>query len=232
VQTVVADHPHESREREQRLTAELQRVYADALLAGEPRAAEAAIREAIEAGLPEATIAEHVIRPALVLVGDLWAAGRITIAEEHLATSISLRVLALQREAFRVARQRAARRVLLAGAEGERHVVGLEMAASVILHAGYDVRLLGADLPVDEIPSAVDRHRPAVFGFTTATVLTAVNLPAAFDAVRRISPGTGIVVGGGGVDEQLATTWDVVLCRHVADAVEQVDALVKRASRN
>lgn len=229
---MVADHHDENAERELELTAEVQRAYADALLSGEPRAAEGVIREAIEAGLGEAVIHDHVIRPALVLVGDLWAEGHITIAEEHLATSISLRVLALQREAFRVARQRASHRVLLAGAQGERHIVGLEMAGSVILHAGYDVRLFGADLPVGEIPSAVDRHRPAVIGFTTATVLTAVNLPAAFDAVRRISPGTGIVVGGGGVDEQLATAWDVVFCRHVADAVEQVDALVKRASRN
>ena len=41
------------------------------------------------------------------------------------------------------------------------------MAGSVILHAGYDVRLFGADLPVDEIPGADHPHRPAVFGFTT-----------------------------------------------------------------
>ena len=161
------------------------------------------IRDAIEAGLAEAVIDDHVIGPAMVLVGDLWADGRITIAEEHLATSISVRVLMLQREAFRVARRRATQRVLLAGAEGELHVVGLEMAGSVIVHAGYDVRLFGADLPVAEIASAIDRHRPAVIGFTSATPVSAANLPAAFDAVRRVSPETGIVVGGRGVDDML-----------------------------
>jgi len=227
-----ADHHNDTQGSEQRLTDELQRAYADALLAGEPGVAEAVIREAIEARLDEAVIDEHVIRPALVLVGDLWAEGLISIAEEHLATSISVRVLALQREAFRVARQRASHRVLLAGAQGEQHVVGLEMAASVILHAGYDVRLFGADLPVAGVASAVTRHRPAVIGFTTATVLTAVNLPPAFDAVRRVSPETGIVVGGRAVVEPLAGAWDVVVCRHVTDAVQQVDALVKRARRN
>jgi hypothetical protein len=45
--------------------------------------------------------------------------------------------MTLQREAFRVACERASRRVLLAGAQGEHHIVGLEMASSVILHAGY-----------------------------------------------------------------------------------------------
>ncbi len=64
---------------------------------------------------------------------------------------------------------------------------GLQMASSIIGHAGYDVRLFGADLPVASIAGAVARHRPAVVGFTSATVLTAVNLPAAFEAVRRVS---------------------------------------------
>jgi methanogenic corrinoid protein MtbC1 len=229
---VPADHQDETRERELRIAQELERAYADALLIGEPRAAEQVIREAIDAGLAEATIDDRVIRPALTLVGDLWAEGQITIAEEHLATSISRRVLMLQREAFRVARQRASRRILLAGVEGEQHVVGLEMAASVLIHAGYDVRMFGADLPVADIPVVVDRHRPAVVGFTTASWLSAINVPAAFEAVRRAAPGTGIVVGGRGAEDRLAARSGVVVCRHVADAVELVDALVKDAHRN
>ena len=229
---MVGDHRDETHDREQQLVGELQRTYADAILAGDPRAAEIVIGEAIDAGLDEATIDDGVIGPALVLGGDLWVDGSIAIADEHLATSISLRVMTLQREAFRVVRERVSRRVLLAGAEGEHHVVGLEMASSVMLHAGYDVRLLGADLPVAAIAGAVARHRPAVVGFTTATSLSAVNLPAALDAVRRVDPDVGIVVGGRGVDPGLAARPDVVVCRHVADAVPHVDALIKRAGRN
>jgi 5-methyltetrahydrofolate--homocysteine methyltransferase len=138
----------------------------------------------------------------------------------------------LLREAFRVTRRRASQRVLLAGAQGEHHVVGLEMASIVVGHAGYDVLLLGADVPVAAITAAVVRHRPAVVGFTAATALTAVNLPAAFEAVRRAGPDIGILVGGRGVDPQLSAGWDAVVCRHVADAVEQVDALVQHAGRN
>jgi methanogenic corrinoid protein MtbC1 len=229
---VVADHQDEARDRELRLVEAFQRAYADALLAGDASAAEIVIRDAIDAGLGEATIDDRVIAPALVLVGDLWAEGRISVADEHLATSISIRVMTLQREAFRVARERASRRVLLAGVQGERHVVGLEMAGSVILHAGYDVRLLGADVPVAAIGAAVTRHRPAVVGFTSASSLSSVYLPAAVDEVRRVGPDVGIVLGGRGIDEGLTAVGDAVVCRHVADAVAQVDALVKRAGRN
>jgi methanogenic corrinoid protein MtbC1 len=190
------------------------------------------VREAIEAGLDEAIIDDHVIAPALWLVGDLWADGEISIAQEHLASAISLRVLTLQREAFRMARERASRRVLLAGLEGEHHVVGLMMASSLLLHAGYDVRLYGADLPVVELAGAVAAVRPAVVGLTTATALTAVNAPTAFEAVRVVDPDVGVLVGGRGVEEVWAAAWDVVVCRHVGDAVDDVDALVKRAGRN
>ena len=228
---MVADQD-EPPEREESLAADLQEAYGLAILARDAGTAEAAVREAIAVGLSEAEIDDQVIRPALVLVGELWEQGLITIADEQAATAISLRVLALQREAFRVARQRAEHRVLLAAAQGERHMVGLEMAASVIMHAGYDVRFRGADLHVTEIRLALAVHRPAVIGFTTASSLTSVHLPDAFEVVRAASPETAIVVGGRGVDHNVATAPDVVVCRDVSDAVGQVDALVKRASRN
>jgi MerR family transcriptional regulator, light-induced transcriptional regulator len=218
--------------RHEQLGAELQRTYADALLAGSPRRAEAVVREAIELGLSEAEIDDTVIAPALRLVGDLWADGRLSIAEEHLASSISLRVMTLQREAFRAARRRVTHRILLAGAEGELHVVGLTMAASLLLGAGYDVRMIGADLPVGQLDAALMTHDPVVVGFTTATSLTSVHLPRAFDVVRARSPDASILVGGGGADPGWAVAHGVVLCEHVADAVAHVDALVQRAPQN
>jgi MerR family transcriptional regulator, light-induced transcriptional regulator len=227
-----ADHHDDVRRRELRLAAEFQRAFAEALLAGDRDAAERIVREAIEASLGEGLIDDEVIRPALVLVGDLWAEGSISIADEHLATAIAVRVLALQRETFRVAGRRAGHRVVLAGVEGEHHVVGLEMACSLLLNAGYDVRMLGADLPVAAVAPAVERHHPAVFGFTAATAETAVRLPAAVAAVRAASATTGILVGGRGVGLGLVAGRDLAICRHVADVVGQVDALVQRSGLN
>jgi methanogenic corrinoid protein MtbC1 len=222
----------EALSRELEVAAQFERMYADALLAGVPSDAEEVIREAVDAGLGEAVIDDHVIRPALQLVGDLWEAGEITVAEEHMATSISMRVVTLQREMFRLARQRTSHSVLLAAAEGEQHVVGLEMAASLILHAGYEVRFYGANLPVAEIARLVDVHRPAVVGFTTATRFTAERLPDAFAAVHGTDRGVGIVVGGLGAEGSWTAGWDVAVCDHATDAVAHVDALVRRAAHN
>jgi methanogenic corrinoid protein MtbC1 len=228
---VAAQHDDDASARASRVSDDIQRAYADALLAGDSVAAETSIAEAIEAGLGEATIYDRVVRPALQMVGDLWADGHISVAQEHLATSITMQVLVLQREAFRLARERSSHRVLLAAAQGELHVVGLEMAASLLRNAGYEVRLFGADLPVAEIAAAVDMHKPVAIGFSTATLASAMNLPAAFEAARGRDPDIGILVGGRAADDGWRTS-GVVVCTHVADAIEHVDALVKRADRN
>jgi B12 binding domain len=69
--------------------------------------AEIAIREATDAGLGTAEIDDAIIAPALWLVGELWERGEISVADEHIATEISIRVLALEREAQRVVEARA-----------------------------------------------------------------------------------------------------------------------------
>ena len=97
---------------------ELGRAYASALLSGDEVAAEIAIREALEAKLSTADIDDEIIAPALWLVGELWERGEISVADEHLATEISVRVLALQREAQRVARARGGHGVILAAPAG------------------------------------------------------------------------------------------------------------------
>ncbi len=94
---------------------EFERAFTAALLAGDQIAAETTIREAMDAKLSTADIDEGIITPALWQIGELWERGEINVADEHLATEISIRVLALQREVERVAEGRRARRVMLAG---------------------------------------------------------------------------------------------------------------------
>lgn len=229
--TAPRDEDTRLKDRAARL-AELQRWYADALLRGDEVAAELVVRDAMDVTFTEAEIDAEILAPALRLVGDLWEAGDIDVAEEHHATEISLRVLALQREAYRVARRRARHRILLAGVEGEQHMVGLRMAGSVLLHAGFDVRLLGPDLPMDALRAAARRHAPALVGLTATLAASVERLPQAIGEVRAVRPAAAVLVGGGGVPSSLGADPGVTVCRHVTDAVGMAEALVQRASTN
>jgi 5-methyltetrahydrofolate--homocysteine methyltransferase len=211
---------------------ELQRSYADAVLGGNEVEAERVVRDAIEAGVPEAVIDDVIITPVLRLVGDLWSTGDLPVEDGNRATEISIRVLTLQREAFRAAARRAARRILLAGPEGELHVLGLDMVGSVLVHAGYDVRHLGPDVATARLVEAVAELRPAILGLTVTMPDTAALIPETIAAVREAEPALGVVIGGQSASHRMCTSPGVAICQHVTDALETTDALLHRAPLN
>lgn len=95
----------------------------------------------------------HVIAPALRRVGDDWAAGRLSIAQEHRASAICERLLAAH------ARQPGGRPrgiAVAATPPGERHGLPALMAAACLREDRWIVHHLASDLPVDEVTRLAD----------------------------------------------------------------------------
>jgi methanogenic corrinoid protein MtbC1 len=210
----------------------LGRAYAEAVLAGDEVAAEIVVREAMEAELTEAQIDHEIIAPALWFVGELWERGEISIADEHLATEISLRVLALQREAKRLARTRGSQRVLLATPDGELHVVALRMADNLLRDAGYDVVMLGPDVPPVALAASAERYQPSVICLSATMPGGGDKLLIAIHEAQCAYPAARFVVGGRGLSSRIRARPGIEVCRRVPEVVEAVDALVKRAEMN
>jgi hypothetical protein len=84
------------------------RYFTDALRAGEPHTAALVIHQALKAGHSPVRIQSQVIAAAMRTVGDLCERGELTIADEHLASVISHKILALLRPAL-LAKARPAR---------------------------------------------------------------------------------------------------------------------------
>ncbi len=225
--------PQQERERFDAAVALAREVLSrEVASAASGRRSERVVREAIDAGIPEDIIDAEVIAAAMRVVGDLWEGGTITVADEHLATRVCTRAVMLQREAFRAERQRAGAPVLLFGMPGEQHILGLEMAASILRHAGYGVVMLGADVPLSVVPAVVERHRPAVVGLTATMPSAGTQLRAAVEAIRVHAPYTGVIAGGAGVPASISSLPGVAVCRHVGDTVELTDGLLHRAALN
>ena len=223
---------NESRELRASRVGEFERAFAAALLAGDEIAAETTIREAMDAKLTTAEIDEQVIAPALWLMGELWERGEISVADEHLATEIAIRVLALQREAERVANARRGHRVLLATPAGERHVVALRMVSNLLSGAGYWIVMLGADVPAEALVASVLRHRPHVVCLSTTMPALSGQVVDSILAVQAACPTAQFVIGGRGLSSQLRSRAGVGVCQRVSEVVEAVDARVKRAELN
>ena len=223
---------NDSCEPRERKVREFAHAYFAALRAADSAAAESVIRDALDVNLSPGQIQEEVIAPALWLIGELWSRGEISVADEHAATEISLRVLALQREAQRVARARSSHRVMLATPPGEQHVVALRMVDSLLLAAGYEVTMLGADVPADALGGWARRHRPDVICLSATIPGRTKQVLSCIDEVQSQRPTVGVVLGGRGITVEGKLRPAVDVCSRVSEVVEAVDAIVKRARSN
>jgi methanogenic corrinoid protein MtbC1 len=68
--------------------------YLEALRKGDARAAYQVVDALVDAGTSFDELCEEVVRPALYEIGELWASGEITVADEHVASAISDTILA------------------------------------------------------------------------------------------------------------------------------------------
>jgi len=216
---------------EQRVT-ELNRAFATALLSGDEVGAEQAVRDAMDAGISTAEIDDAIIAPAMWLIGDLWERGEITVADEHIATEISTRVLALQREAERLAVSRGGHRIMLATPEGEQHVVALRMVHNLLREAGYGVLMLGTDVPPGDLAASAARYEPDVVCLSTTMPGGSDRILIAIDEIQAARPEAGFVLGGRGLRARMRSEPGINVCLRVPEVVEAVDAMIKRADLN
>jgi diguanylate cyclase (GGDEF)-like protein len=201
----------------------LARRFGDALRCGDGAAAERVIEAAIDAGLAPEAIQSLVIAPAMVEIGELWQARIVSVADEHLATSISQRALLRLFEILstRRVRARSRERVLLAAVEGQRHVLGLRMVADVLESAGFDVLYLGEGIPLASLRAFVAQHRPAVVGLAYGVAGDERRLADALAAVHEIAPQARIMLGGAAVPAELRSAG----YPHVTSTIEVVGAV-------
>ena len=223
---------NESHERRAARITALARAFAAALVAGDEVAAEIVIREAMEAHLHAAEIDDEIIAPALWRVGALWEQGEITVADEHVASEISLRVLALHREVTRVALSRRVHQVMLATPAGELHTIGLRMAGELLRAAGYPIVMLGANVPADALVASVGRHRPDILCLSATLPWMIGPMYHAIDEVHQVLPSTQFIMGGRSLAPEIGSRPGIVVCQRVSEVVEAADASVKRAQVN
>ena len=171
------------------------------------------------------TLYGRVITPAMRRIGCLWEKGAITVADEHLATAITHRVMA---SAYGLSFGGASRpgRILLAALEGQRHGLGLRMAADVLELGGYEVVYVGEDVPLDALVGLIESRRPDLVGLSSTLEVESSPLPAAVARLTERFPETPILLGGQGVPEEVLCEGKVVRAPGVEGLVAQIEALL------
>lgn len=133
---------------------------------------------------------DAVVVPLLHRLGDDWRASPRSVAREHVATS-ALRSLLVEHLAASVPDGPVC---LTFAPEGERHDVGLIMAAIALSEAGWRPVVLGADTPRTSVEALLDELEPELVAIGGQTRPPAVRLLAHWSRRRA----RHLVLGGAG----------------------------------
>ncbi|MFZ6181874.1 MerR family transcriptional regulator [Nannocystis pusilla] len=159
----------------------------------DPDRIEAAVKSSLFLG-PAVTVFERVFSPALVQIGDRWAQGSLSVAQEHLAAEIlgsTLRFLLRL-----VQPEHARRQVVLACFADEEHTgplygVGLRLATWSIKSI-----VLGARTPPEAMRHMIDQLRPDIVGLSATVAPAPDRLRALLDGYAEACGDTPWIVGG------------------------------------
>src|SRR4051795_4706276 len=140
--------------------------YLEAIRKGDARAAHEVIDGLMDAGMSFDQLCEDVVRPALYEIGELWASGEISVAEEHVASAISDAILACMAP-FSTAHLEGRHRVLVCCSEGELHAIGARMVGETFAAAEWAVEYMGPSMPPASVASAVVERNIDVLALST-----------------------------------------------------------------
>jgi DNA-binding transcriptional MerR regulator len=156
-------------------------------------------------------VAEHLVYK----VGELWAAGRLEVRQEHLLSDLLTTQLRVLRAAFEEVRR--APVAVLATLSGESHALGMEMVAVYLATRRVTARVLGPDTPPEEIAQGARALRGDV---VCLSISESAPIAAARSGVRTtldaLPPRVELWAGGQGarslnVDHpalRIITSWD------------------------
>jgi MerR family transcriptional regulator, light-induced transcriptional regulator len=176
------------------LTPEL---LAGLLADGDDELAAWVLRDAL-AERSRAEVYDGLLRDAMTLVGDRWATGQWTVADEHLASQTVLRSLDAVRPTPGPER-RVEPLAVLAGVAGERHTIGLICLDHVLQENGWTVADLGGDVPTDDLARFVAANEVALVALAASDAVRAPVVAAAAAAARAarpLEPRLPVMVGG------------------------------------
>jgi DNA-binding transcriptional MerR regulator len=130
----------------------------------------------------------EVLIPYLHDLGDRWAAGTATVAQEHFASNlIRARLLALAQDWGAGGTSTA----IAACLPGEAHDLGLVMLGLLMARRGWQVTFLGADTPLDGLELTIRELRPSLVVLAT---YDAAVFHAHADAIARLATTARVAV--------------------------------------
>lgn len=194
------------------------------LLSGEDGQARNDVQKVISDGATAGNVYVHLLTPVLHDIGILWADGAISVAEEHRASQICMKIVTQLSDLFRRrGPERGAAAVLTP--PDEQHAIASAMVADFLRAAGYTVHHLGANVPARDLAMFLAVVPVDLVCFSVTNRLPTEHYASIVKASREANPDTVVILGGQGVDVDAATAVGGLVVNDLADLARVIEDL-------
>ena len=176
--------------------------------------------------LGPALFSRRVALPLLHEIGERWSKNTLGIAQEHLISSTLRSVLGAA--LIPNPASLGGPPIVFATPSGERHEIGLLVAAIAALSAGASPLYLGTEMPAEDLISAAKQTRAHVVALSIVS-LSSNQANSAINCLRRGLPDR-VAIWLGGAGSQALTLPPLVEQVHSIDDLEQRVTLLEYAS--
>lgn len=147
-------------------------------------------------------IFDELLTPVLHIIGDLWYAGEIAVAEEHLASqSIRDAIIRLQ-GIIKIPKEKNSTALLL-NLSGELHDIALKMVDHILEERGFNVLFSGQFTPGLKIEQVFSKSRPQRLYISSLYIDDLSSVQEELNYILDISQefNTRVYIGGSGFDK-------------------------------
>lgn len=109
----------------------------------------------------------EILQPCMYEIGRLWEEGEISVAQEHLASALVARLMAVLYPALEIVQPPKGRAVVTA-APNEFHETGARCVADLLGLDGWEISYLGANTPTTELLRYLRQVRPHLLAISVA----------------------------------------------------------------
>lgn len=199
-------------------------AYFHHLLEGNVTGCSGIVRDLLEGDTYIRDIYVDLFQSALYEIGTMWEKNEISVATEHLATSITERMISMAYPTI-FSTERIGKSAIVSCVADEYHEIGGRMVADILEMNGWDAIFLGTSTPLNDLMDMIEEKNPDVVALSLTIYFNIDSLKRALDLIQERRPGQKVIIGGqafrwGG--EDLADDYENVMFIPTLDRLEEV----------
>ncbi|WLR56913.1 B12-binding domain-containing protein [Mesobacillus subterraneus] len=168
------------------------------LLEGDQDASWELIEDESKASRDSLYIYENLITPAMRHIGHLWETNKITVADEHLATSTCDYVMARYNWQHGKDKQVLpnGKKAMFLCVEQEQHYLDLKMVSQLFSEYGWETKYHGPNLPLEYVKKAAEEWKPDAICLSFSILYHAEQLRPYIKELEELPTHPVVIIGG------------------------------------